>query len=52
MRQLDVYFNDTKAGVLTEHNPGRGYSFVYYADYLKCDLTRISVNFSKHAELY
>ena len=25
MRQLDVYMNDRKAGVLTEQYPGKGY---------------------------
>ena len=29
MRQLEVYVNDVKAGLLTELNPGKGYTFVY-----------------------
>ncbi len=52
MRQLDVYFNDTKAGVLTEYAPGKGYSFVYEEAYLLSDLPSISVNLIKRREAY
>ncbi len=27
MKQLEVYFNEIKAGILTEKHPGIGYSF-------------------------
>ena len=37
MRQLDVYVNDIKAGVLTEKHPGDGYCFQYEADYYLSD---------------
>ena len=33
MRQLEVYVNDVKAGLLTELNPGKGYTFVYTEAY-------------------
>lgn len=33
MRQLDVYVNDRKAGMLTEKYPGGGYCFQYETDY-------------------
>ena len=28
MKQLEVYFNEIKAGILTEKRPGIGYSIV------------------------
>ena len=34
MKKLVVYFNNTKAGILTELHPGIGYSFQYCEDYL------------------
>jgi serine/threonine-protein kinase HipA len=52
MRQLYVYFNDTKAGLLTELHPGRGYVFRYDADYLRSSLPAISVTLPKRAEPY
>ena len=33
MRQLNVYVNDRKAGVLLENLPGTGYSFKYDPDW-------------------
>ena len=33
MRRLDVYWNDRKAGTLTELNPGKGYLFEYNNEY-------------------
>lgn len=47
MRQVEVYFNDTKAGVLTEHNPGSGYTFKYSPEYLLSDLPPISATLPK-----
>ena len=38
MRTLDVYYNETKAGVLTEINPGVGYTFKYEPEYISSDL--------------
>lgn len=47
MRQLDVYYNDTKAGILTELNPGNGYIFQYEPAYQSSDNPPISLNFPK-----
>lgn len=52
MKKLAVYNNDTKAGILTELNPGVGYVFEYCEDYLKSSLPPVSVNFPKRAEPY
>ncbi len=52
MRQLAVYFNDSKAGILVEKNPGRGYTFTYDRDYLSSELPPISVNLPKRDEPY
>lgn len=52
MRQLEVYTNDTKAGLLTEHNPGRGYTFKYYDEYLTSAMPPVSVNFPKRTAEY
>lgn len=52
MRQLDIYFNDTKAGVLTEHSPGHGYRFEYDREYLNSDLPSISATLSKSRDVY
>ncbi|MDO4165366.1 MAG: HipA N-terminal domain-containing protein [Bacteroides sp.] len=52
MRQLDVYMNDYKAGVLTEKHPGRGYSFCYDAEYLSSEHPAISVTLPKQKEAY
>ena len=38
MRQLEVYVNDVKAGLLTELNPGKGYTFVYTEAYAASDM--------------
>lgn len=43
MRQLSVYYNNTKAGVLTELHPGRGYEFRYDSAYLISGGKSISV---------
>ena len=50
MKRLEVYMNDTKAGILTEENPGLGYSFQYYEEYLESTLPPISVTMPKRTE--
>ena len=52
MRQLDVYVNQRKAGVLTEQSPGQNYRFRYDEDYLAADNPSISVTLSKKQESY
>lgn len=42
MKQLGVYYNDIKAGVLTELHPGASYIFQYDADYLNSKAPSIS----------
>jgi serine/threonine-protein kinase HipA len=52
MKQLAVYTNDVKAGVLTEQNPGVGYTFEYCEDYLISDLPPISITLPKRHTTY
>lgn len=52
MRQLNVYMNDVFAGVLTEKNPGNGYSFQYDKAYLGSAMTSVSVAMPKREEAY
>ena len=52
MRQVDVYVNNRKAGVLTEKHPGSGYCFRYDSDYLASDAPSISVTLSKRKDSY
>ena len=52
MRQLDVYFNDIKAGILTEKNPGTDYSFQYLDEYIDTPMPPISVTLPKQKEVY
>lgn len=52
MRKVDVYFNDTKAGVLTEHNPANGYTFEYSCEYAQSDMPSISASLPKREEAY
>lgn len=52
MRQLAVYFNDTKAGVLTEQHPGRGYTFRYGEDYLRSEMPSVSTTLPKRSDVY
>lgn len=52
MRQLEVYVNDVKAGLLTELNPGKGYAFVYSAEYIASDLPPVSLSLPKRNEVY
>lgn len=52
MRKLDVYFNDNRAGVLTERVPGRDYTFNYDNSYLGSDGYSISATLPKRKEAY
>lgn len=52
MRQLSVYFNDKKAGTLTEQNPGIRYSFQYTEEYLSTDMPPVSATLPKQATAY
>lgn len=52
MRELQVYMNEVKAGVLTEAAPGKGYTFAYDEDYLKTELPPVSVTLPKRSESY
>lgn len=52
MRQLDVYMNKKRAGVLTELRPGKGYRFRYDDAYLASDCPSISVTLSKKQGSY
>jgi serine/threonine-protein kinase HipA len=52
MKQLQVYMNDTPAGVLTEEHPGRGYTFAYDASYLASDWPPVSLTLPKRQEEY
>lgn len=52
MRQLEVYMNNHKAGLLTELRHGKGYSFCYYPEYLATGMPPISVTLPKRVEAY
>lgn len=52
MRQLDVYMNDVKAGLLTERMLGREYLFTYDTEYLNGPFPGVSVNLPKRSEPY
>ena len=52
MRQLDVYVNKRKAGVLTEQRPGESYSFRYDEAYLASGCPSISATLSKKQKSY
>lgn len=47
MRRLIVYFNDVKAGILTELEPGSGYRFEYVPEYLSGNYPHISLTMPK-----
>lgn len=47
MRQLAVYYNDTKAGILTEQYPGTGYTFQYTEDYFNSKMPPLSATLPK-----
>lgn len=52
MKRLAVYYNDTKAGVLTEQHPGSGYTFLYGEDYLHSELPPVSATLPKRSLVY
>ncbi|MBR0049165.1 MAG: HipA N-terminal domain-containing protein [Prevotella sp.] len=52
MRQLEVYVNEVKAGLLTELNPGKGYTFAYNAEYVASDFPPVSLTLPKKMEAY
>ena len=52
MKELIVYYNDTKAGVLSEINPGAGYTFRYDPEYISSDLPPISVTLPKRGDAF
>ena len=52
VRKLDVYYNDTKAGVLTEINLGENYTFKYEPVYISSDLPPISVTLPKQEAVF
>ncbi len=52
MRQLNVYYNNIKAGILTERHPGRGYEFRYDSAYLLSGGKSISVTLPKNKEIF
>lgn len=52
MRQLAVYYNDTKAGILTEQYPGSGYTFLYGEDYLNSEMPPVSTALPKRNAVY
>lgn len=52
MRRLDVYWNDRKAGTLTELNPGKGYLFEYNNEYILSGLPNVSVTLPKTSTPY
>ena len=52
MRQLEVYVNDAKAGILTELNPGKNYTFAYNAEYVVSNYPPVSLSLPKRTELY
>ncbi len=52
MRQLAVYVNDVRAGLLTEQNPGKGYTFVYSEEYVASDFPPVSLSLPKRTRAY
>lgn len=52
MKQLEVYFNEIKAGILTEKHPGIGYSFQYCKDYLDSPMPPISATLPKRTDAF
>ncbi|MCH5240760.1 MAG: HipA N-terminal domain-containing protein [Muribaculaceae bacterium] len=52
MRQLAVYFNEVKAGILTEKQPGKDYSFQYLDEYIESPFPSISVTLPKQNKIY
>lgn len=52
MRQLNVFWNDKKAGILTELLPGKNYHFEYYPSYVRSEFPHISVTLPKSNSPY
>lgn len=52
MRQLAVYNNQHRAGLLTEQAPGRDYEFVYDTDYLATATAPVSLTLPKQSDAY
>lgn len=52
MRQLDVYYNSTKAGTLTEQKPGAFYIFKYDSEYFSSDLPPVSATLPKSKDVF
>lgn len=52
MRQLEVYVNEVRAGLLTELNLGKGYTFVYSTEYVASNLPPVSLSLPKRSEAY
>jgi HipA-like protein len=52
MRQLEVYVNETKAGILTENIPGSDYTFSYDDAYLTSCSSPISVTMPLRKQPY
>lgn len=49
---MAVYYNDTKAGILTELHPGTGYTFQYREVYLNSTMPPISATLPKQSNVY
>ena len=52
MRQLAVYGDDLRAGVLIEKTPGKGYEFAYDEQFLTSGELPISITLPKRNEPY
>ena len=52
MKKLLVYFNDTKAGTLTEIDPGVGYTFKYEPEYISSGLPPVSATLPKRDDAF
>lgn len=52
MRRLNVFWNNKKAGILTEIRPGRGYIFEYNPLYLASELPHVSMTLPKSKTPY
>ena len=52
MRQFNVFWNDKKAGILTELLPGKNYRFEYYPTYVRSEFPHISVTLPKSDSPY
>lgn len=52
MRILDVYYNETKAGQLTELLPGRGYRFDYDEAYAQSGMPSVAMALPKRGKSF